>query len=190
MIRFKIPIIACATALLACAPSDSAEKTNRATFNVEGAVERPQNHRQWVNVGTTLIPEGTVNIIDSLPIKTSEYIDTYVEPSAFAAYMKSGNWPDGTQIVKEFTATHEATPDDVLTEAHYNGLAMLVKDVERFPAETGHIGYFNFGHHPEPYELKSMPMPRQQCSACHEATASHQQYIFADHHIGLNRKVE
>jgi len=161
-----------------------------ASFNPDGTINRPLNHRQWVNVGTTLIPKGEVNIIDGLPIETNEYIDTYVEPMAFAIYMATGTWPNGTQIVKEFTATKEAKPGDALAESHYNGLAMLVKDTERFPVETGHLGYFNFGHHPEPYEMRSSLMPREQCSSCHEASASDQQNIFADHHIGLRRKVD
>ena len=118
------------------------------SFNADGTVNRPFNHRQWVNVGTTLIPQGEINIIDDLPIPTSEYIDTYVEPMAFAIHMATGTWPNGTQIVKEFTATKQAGAGEVLTESHYNGLAMLVKDVQRFPAETGHLGYFNFGHRP------------------------------------------
>lgn len=157
------------------------------SFNADGTINRPLNHRQWVNVGTTLIPEGEINIIDGEPISTSEYIDTYVEPMSYAIYMATGAWPNGTQIVKEFTSTVEAEPGEVLVESHYNGLAMLVKDVERFPAETGHLGYFNFGHRPEPYEATATVMPREQCSSCHEASASEQQYIFADHHIGLKQ---
>lgn len=155
------------------------------SFNNDGTVNRPLNHREWVNVGTALIPEGTINIIDSMPIKTKEYIDTYVEPKSFAIYMATGKWPNGTQIVKEFTALDEAKPGEVITESHYNGLAMLVKDTKRFSAETGHLGYFNFGHHKEPYQSSSKLMPRKQCSICHEGLASDQQYIFSDHHIGL-----
>ena len=160
------------------------------SFNPDDTVNRPFNYRQWVNVGTTLIPKGTVNIIDGLAIKSNEYIDTYVEPKSFAIYMATGNWPNGTQIVKEFTALKTAKPGEVTTESHYNGLALLVKDTERFSEETGYLGYFNFGHHREPYEMRSSLMPREQCSACHEASASHQQFIFSDHHIGLKKAAD
>ncbi len=160
------------------------------SFNSDGTVNRPLDHRQWVNVGTTLIPRGEINIIDGNAIQTSEYIDTYVEPAAFAIYMATGVWPNGTQIVKEFTATAPPEDGEPLVESHYNGLAMLVKDVERYPAETGHLGYFNFGHHPEPYNAKATLMGRDTCSSCHEALASDQQFIFADHHIGLARNEE
>lgn len=182
-------LVAGAAALTCIGVVSTAEESIQlpVSFNADGTVNRPLNHRQWVNVGTTLLPQGEINIIDDLPIPTSEYIDTYVEPMAFAIYMATGTWPNGTQIVKEFTATKRADAGEVLTESHYNGLAMLVKDVQRFPAETGHLGYFNFGHHSEPYETTSQVLPREQCSACHEALASEQQYIFADHHIGLTQ---
>lgn len=52
-----------------------------------------------------------MNIIDGQPIAASEYIDTYIEPQSFANYTKTGTWPDGTQIVKEFTATKGAALD-------------------------------------------------------------------------------
>lgn len=182
--------LACAAVLLACSVAaaiagDPAKLV--APFNSDGSIDLPQNYRQWVNVGTTLLPKGEVNIIDGLPIAVSEYIDTYVEPLSFAIYIETGTWPNGTQIVKEFTATQEAAPNEVLVESHYTGLAMLVKDAERFPVETGHLGYFNFGHHLEPYDPAASLLPREQCSSCHEALASDQQFIFADHHIGLAR---
>lgn len=157
------------------------------SFNADGTVNRPLDYRQWENVGTTLLPKGQVNIIDNLPIPNDEYIDTYVEPKAFAIYMATGVWPNGTQIVKEFTAAKPAEPGKAITESHYNGLGMIVKDTDRFPAETGFLGYFQFGHHPEPYEATAKVMPRKTCSSCHEESASGQQYIFSDHHIGLKR---
>lgn len=156
-------------------------------YNPDGTIDLPQNYRQWVNVGTTLLPKGDVNIIDNLPVAAAEYIDTYVEPQTFAIYMDTGIWPDGAQIAKEFTATKGVEDGEVVVESHYTGLSLIIKDAERFPAETGNLGYFQFGHHPEPYEATASLMPRDRCSACHEASASHQQYIFADHHLGLTR---
>ncbi|EFO31554.1 cytochrome P460 [Roseibium sp. TrichSKD4] len=54
------------------------------SINKDGTLNRPPHYLQWVNVGTTLLPKGTVNIIDNLPIPNDEYIDTYVEPQSFA----------------------------------------------------------------------------------------------------------
>lgn len=156
-------------------------------YNADGSVPLPQDYRQWVNVGTTLLPAGDVNIIDNLPVTAAEYIDTYVEPRTFAIYMETGIWPEGARIAKEFTATKGVTPGAPVIESHYTGLSLIIKDSSRFPAETGNLGYFQFGHHRAPYAPTASAMPRDRCSACHEGAASHQQYIFADHHIGLHR---
>lgn len=159
----------------------------QARFEPDGSIHRPEGYRQWVNVGTAILPKGFVNIIDDLPLAWDEYIDTYVEPSAYAAYMRSGIWPDGSQFVKEFTALKEPDKDGIRGESHYSGLAMIVKDSTKYPAETGHLGYFHFGHQSPPYKDKSVLQPRTKCSFCHEANASNQQYVFTDRHIGLKR---
>ena len=45
-----------------------------------------------------------INILDGKVTKTPEIFNAYVEPRAFSAFEKTGIWPDGTQIVKEFSA--------------------------------------------------------------------------------------
>jgi hypothetical protein len=186
----KIIFYVFALLILACPPILAGEQIKLTTvFNEDGGMNLPLNYRQWVNVGTTLIPKGEVNIIDNMPIKTNEFIDTYVEPMSYAIYMATGKWPNGTQIVKEFTAIKNSKPGEAMTESHYNGLSLLVKDTERFPKKAGYLGYFHFGHQKQPYKPKSKLMPREKCSFCHEQLASDQQYIFTDHHIGLNRSL-
>lgn len=155
-------------------------------FNPDGTAKRPDNWRSWVHVGTARLPIGFKNIIDQMPIKTAEYIETYVEPAAFAEYKKTGIWPEGTRIVKEFVAIKpKEDAFQIIAEDYYTGLALLIKDSSKFPKETGNLGYFNFGHHKQPYADSSVLMPREQCSSCHENLASKQQFIFADRHIGL-----
>lgn len=165
----------------------NAPRVALASFNPDGTVNRPQNHRQWVHVGTAMLPKGSVNIIDDKMMEHDEYIKTYVEPGAYSGYMKTGVWPEGSQFVKEFAIVQGVGADGITTESHYGGLALIVKDSTKYPKETGNLGYFNFGHHREPYENTSKLMTRTKCSACHEANASNQQYIFSSRHIGLAR---
>jgi hypothetical protein len=73
-------------------------------------------------------------------------MDTYVEPSAFAEYKKTGKWPDGTQIVKELSLIKIGDDYDKVTfacstpagagifEDHFIGVDMMAKDSKRFPA--------------------------------------------------------
>ncbi|MCA9471074.1 MAG: cytochrome P460 family protein [Nitrospirales bacterium] len=156
-------------------------------FNEDGSLDLPVGYRQWQHVGSTFLPKGKTNIIDHKPTKTAEMLDIYVKPDAFNVYMKTGIWPEGTIIAKEFVALNNPNSGGVVTEDYYTGLSVLVKDSSRFPAEAGHLGYFQYGHQKEPYKTNSPLQGRDKCSFCHEEDASDQQYIFASHHIGLTR---
>lgn len=181
------PVLVFAAACTVSAADRLDPPVARAIFNADGSINQPVGYRQWQHVGSTLLPKGRTSIIDLQPIATDELMNAYVEPTAYRAYMKNGVWPEGTRIVKEFVAIKVPGEDQVLHEDHYAGLTMIVKDSTRFPEETAHLGYFAFGHQPEPYSARAMPMPRQSCSTCHEASAKDQQNIFADRHIGLKR---
>jgi hypothetical protein len=74
--------------------------------------------------------------------------------------LKTGEFPEGTVIVKELTRVLNPTfPDGSRTEpsgrgyfnGEYNGIDLSVKDSKRF-AKTNGWGFFTFGHHPLPYE--------------------------------------
>ncbi|MBX3347167.1 MAG: cytochrome P460 family protein [Nitrospira sp.] len=172
------------SAFLAGTGSAAEEKV---VFNKDGSLDRPVGYRGWVHVGSTILPKGSVNIIENKPIPTNEIINTYVKPWVYDAYMKTGLWPEGTMIVKEFVALGEPDEDGLVHEIYFAGLAALVKDSKIFPAQTGHLGYFAFGHQREPYLERAVLADRFKCSSCHEKLASDQQYIFGDRHIGLRR---
>ncbi len=92
-----------AAAAWSFAHAKSEEQVNRARFAADGSVTRPIEWRQWVHVGTRYKPVG-LNILDQKLTKTPEILNAYVEPSAMAVYNQTGQWPEGSQIVKEFTA--------------------------------------------------------------------------------------
>jgi hypothetical protein len=169
----------------------------RAAFDPQGRAILPVGYRQWQHVGTRYKPDG-LNILDGLPAKTPEILNAYVEPSAFAAFEKTGKWPDGAQIVKEFSAVQVGEGCDEQThvctnklgrglyESGYIGLGMMVKDTKRFPDSPGNWGYFSFGHKPMPYDPVATVRTRAQCSQCHENLASDTDYVISRAHIGLD----
>jgi hypothetical protein len=53
-------------------------------------------------VGTRVKTSGR-SILDGTVIVRPQVLDTYVEPSAFFQYQKTGKWPEGTQIVNELS---------------------------------------------------------------------------------------
>jgi hypothetical protein len=169
----------------------------RATFNANGYASLPVGYRQWSHVGTRYKPTGGINILDGLPTKTPEILNAYVEPRALARFLASGKWPDGTQIVKEFSAVRVGDNCDQITnicntplgagiyESGYIGLGMMVKDAKRFPKAPGNWGYFTFGHKPPPYDATAPLAADAQCAQCHVRLASDTDYVFTRAHIGL-----
>ena len=177
----------------------SAGEVLRAHFNAKGEVLLPVGYRQWEHVGTRDNAIGKISIVDGKPIKTPEVLEAYVEPGAFAAYQKTGHWPDGSQLVKEFSAvrvgagcqadTYLCTTEfgEGIFQTGYVGLGMMVKDERRFPDAPGHWGFFEFGHHAPPYDPVSAVRPASQCSDCHVNLASDTDFVISRAHIGLTR---
>jgi hypothetical protein len=171
----------------------------RAHFNSNGEALLPQGYRQWVHVGTRDNALGKTSILDGKPTTTPEVLDAYVEPHAFAAYQKTGKWPDGSQMVKEFAAvrtgascqegTYLCTTEygEGIFETGYIGLGMMVKDEKRFPSAPGHWAFFSFGHKPPPYDSVSPVRSASQCQSCHIRLASDTDFVISRAHIGLVR---
>ena len=129
--------------LVTMARSQNPSSAAVASFNVDGSLNLPRGYRHWVHIGTRLKPIG-INILDGLPTKTPEIFNAYVEPHAFTLFRKTGRWPDGTQIVKEFSTVRVGQGCDAATflcsspvgagifESEFAGLGMMVKDEKRF----------------------------------------------------------
>ena len=81
-----------------------------------------------------------------------EYHHVYIEQKNVDAYLKTGDFPEGTVIVKELIRVLNPTfPDSSRTEPSgrgyfngaYNGIDMSIKDSKRF-AKTNNWGFFTF----------------------------------------------
>jgi hypothetical protein len=207
MNRFKVVLITglvVGTATAAIGPlarSQDTPSVARASFQPNGNLTLPVGYRHWVHIGTRYKPIG-INILDGLPTKTPEILNAYVEPSAMAAFEKTGRWADGTQIVKEFSAIRTGPGCDEkswvcqsplgagIFEDHYIGLGMMVKDLKRFPDAPGHWGYFSFGHKPLPYDRVAALRPLAKCAACHVKLASGTDYVIRQAHLGLQKSFD
>ncbi|HTW45979.1 MAG TPA: cytochrome P460 family protein [Acidobacteriaceae bacterium] len=194
-----IAVVTCFFTLPAMSGSAHSEGVLRARFNSNGEVLLPVGYRQWVHVGTRVNPLGQLSILDGKPTTTPEALDAYVEPHAFAAYQRTGKWPDGSQLVKEFSAvrtgagcqsqTYLCTTEfgEGIFETRYIGLGMMVKDEKRFPSAPGHWGFFSFGHKPPPYDPVSPVRPASRCQNCHVRLASDTDFVISRAHIGMAR---
>ena len=181
-----VPILAGLVATTGCAGGNAdqpaeqaadAEGVVRASFNEDGSVNQPENWREWVYIGTPLTPNALNGGAASFP----EFHNVYIEPSAFAVFSETGEFPEGTQIAKELTLVREnGNAEDGSTmevsgrgyfQGEYAGLELTVKDNERYSDEPGGWVYFSFGHHAPPYEQTATAMPTASCNSCHAASA-------------------
>jgi len=150
----------------------------RASFTDDGAALQPTGYREWVYVGTPLTP----NALNGGEAPFPEFHNVYVEPGAYAAFGATGEWPDGTQIVKELVTVRDNAnnPENGSSaevsgvgyfQGDFVGLELTVKDATRYADEPGNWAYFSFGHKPPPYEATAEAFPTQSCNSCHEASA-------------------
>jgi hypothetical protein len=137
----------------------------------------PAGFREWVFLGAPLTPNGLNGGEAGFP----EFHHVYIEPGAYADYKRTGEFPEGTTIVKELVLLKEGDYDDGSRDEasgrgyfaeSFAGIDMMVKNSERF-AETNGWGFFNFGHHAPPYAETAAATPNDACAFCHTANATH-----------------
>jgi hypothetical protein len=174
-IIFGLGLTASAAYLLIAKPVAAAQSDqSNAVFEPDGKLKLPDppTFRRWVFVGAPLTPNGLNNGKANFP----EYHHVYIEQKNVEAYLKTGEFPEGTVIVKELTRVLKPTfPDGSRAEpsgrgyfnGEYNGIDVTVKDSKRF-AKTNGWGFFTFGHHPLPYAESAAEAPATECAGCHQ----------------------
>lgn len=157
-----------------------------AKFTDDGQAMIPKNWRQWTYVGTPLTPNALNNGEAAFP----EFHNVYIEPSAFSHWQKTGEFANGTQIVKELVLIRQKDKDEMnddgstaevsgvgYFQGEFNGLELTVKDTERYANEPGGWAYFSFGHNTPPYAETAAAFPTDSCNACHESSAA-EDFVF------------
>ena len=141
----------------------------------EGELILPEGYHQWVFLGSPLTP----NALNGGSAAFPEYHNVYVQPEAYKAYRETGEFPEGTIMLKELQLTRDGTnPDGSAVEVSgrgyfpgaRNGIDISVKDKTRF-ADTNGWGFFNFGHQAPPYLETAAEQSVEACAGCHIANA-------------------
>ena len=162
--------------LVVAKPVAAQTEQSSVVFNADGTMQLPTGFRKWVFVGAPLTPNGLNDGKAGFP----EYHNVYVEQKNVDAYLKTGEFPEGTVIVKELTRVLNPTfPDGSRKEpsgrgyfnGEYNGIDLTIKDSKRF-AKTNGWGFFTFGHHPLPYDKVAAEKPVTECAGCHIANVA------------------
>lgn len=158
--------------------SAAADGVVEAKFAEDGKVIIPKKWREWVYIGTPLTP----NALNDGAAPFPEFHNVYIEPTAFAHWVKTGKFANGTQIVKELVLVHENDNDEDGSsqevsgigyfQGKFQGLELILKDTAKFPNEPGGWVYYSFGHHAQPYAQTAEAFPTESCNACHQGNAA------------------
>jgi hypothetical protein len=96
-----------------------------------------------------------------------------MDPESFAHYEKTGEFRDGTVMIKELitVGSKEATSGKGYFMGDFRGLEASIKDSKRFKDEPGNWAYFSFGHK-YPLKAAATKQAAASCNACHQTSAA------------------
>ena len=149
---------------------------NYGSFTKENALLTPKNYREWVFVGAPVTPNDMNDGKPAFP----EFHNVYIDPASWNHWKKTGEFRDGTVIVKELVSvgTKESASGNGYFQGEFNGIAAMVKDTKRFADRPGNWAFFGF----DSYEAKHGAIQANEaCAACHKENAA-QDMVFIQHY--------
>lgn len=111
-------------------------------YTADGELIRPEGWRKWVYVGTPLTPHDMNGGKVSFP----EFHNVYVDPESFATFERTGEFANGTQLLKELVlvGSKEAVSGNGYFMGEFAGLEVAVKDTVRLSPDGGFEGELHF----------------------------------------------
>jgi hypothetical protein len=147
-------------------------------FTPDGKLKKPDGYRNWVYVGAVVTP----NDLNDGEATFPEFHSVYMDPESFAHYQKTGEFRDGTVMVKELigVGAKEATSGKGYFMGEFRGLEASIKDSKRFKDEPGSWAYFSFGHK-YPLKAEVAKNAATSCNACHQTSAA-KDWVFSQYY--------
>lgn len=168
LVSAMLGLAACTTpsATAGAPPPVATGDTKWVEYTAEGKMKRPAfSFRKWVYIGTPLTPHDMNDGKANFP----EFHNVYMDPDGFAHFEKTGQYKDGTVIVKELVSVgaKEAASGNGYFMGDFIGLEVSVKDAKRYPHDPGNWGFYSFGHS-YPLKEQSSKNKLDECNSCHE----------------------
>ena len=149
-------------------------------INDDGELVRPTDYRRWVFVGTPVTPNDLNNGKAPFP----EFHSVYIDPGSWSHWQKTGEFRDGTILVKELIAVGatSASSGKGYFMGDYIGLEATVKSSRHFGNEPGNWAYFSFTT-PDHSSLTptAKPFPTASCNSCHQDNAA-DDFVFTQYY--------
>jgi len=146
---------------------------NSELFDAVGNLLRPKDHHEWVFVGAPVTPNDMNDGKAAFP----EFHNVYINPANFAWYKQTGEFPNGTVILKELVSvgSKSMASGNGYFQGDFVSLEAMVKDTGRFSEEPGGWAFFRFGEAPD-YAATGARMKTADCNVCHASAG--EDYVF------------
>ena len=154
--------------VLAASAAPPGGTTAAVEFTPDGKLKKPDGYRNWVYVGAVVTP----NDLNDGEATFPEFHSVYMDPESFAHYEKTGEFRDGTVMIKELigVGAKEAASGKGYFMGDFRGLEATIKDSKRFKDEPGSWAYFSFGHK-YPLKAEVAKNAAAACNKCHQDNA-------------------
>jgi hypothetical protein len=145
---------------LYAASAPEANRNHDPQYTNDGQMKVPEDYRSWVYLTTGFDMSYTEN-----PMAMGHHMfdNVFVNPEAYAAFLKTGTWPDKTTMVLE--ARMGQSKGSINKGGQFQagavmGLEVHVKDASRFKGEWA---FFGFGDS----KVAKMTPQTASCYSCH-----------------------
>ncbi len=144
-------------------------------FAADGKLKLPIGYRKWVYVGGSVTP----NDMNGGEALFPEFHSVYIDPGSLAHYEKTGEYRDGTVMVKELASVggKEETSGKGYFMGDFLSLEVSIKDSQRFKNEPGSWAYFTFDYK-RPLEKEVAAHATASCNKCHQENAD-KDFVFS-----------
>lgn len=150
----------------------------------DGELQRPTGYREWVYVGTPVTP----NDMNGGKAPFPEFHSVYIDPESWAHWKDSGEFRDGTILIKELTSvgSKAAVSGKGYFQGEFVGLEATIKSKTNFPDEPGNWAYFSFSSKDhKTLAATAKAFPAAACNACHAASAG-DDFVFTQYYPVLS----
>lgn len=162
--RSALFVLALLSLPLVAGAGEPAADTHAPTYTADGKIVPPTDYRQWVFLSSGVDMSYNKKAMAS---KVPMFDNTFVPPAAYQSFLKTGTWPDKTQIVLEIRGS--AHDKSINHRGHFQSgapmaIEMHVKDSKRFKG-----GWAFFGVDADTMQPAEQIPTDRACYSCHKA---------------------
>lgn len=153
----KFSILSGLAAASLCAVAVAGE--HAPNYTGDGRLVAPSDYREWIYLSSGI----DMSYRERGDANHSMFDNVFASPEAYRAFLETGTWPDGTQLVMEVRGASSKGSINVsgkFQTAERMGMEVHVKDAARFP---GGWAFFAFDD-----DKPAQKLPEEaSCYACH-----------------------